>query len=356
MDPNLFRPSCVFLNMFIISILSHVPMFLCQDNEQYAACGNLFQCANISSIGYPFSGQNRPAYCGHPGFQLNCSGDAPLITILSGEYRVLEIDNGTQTLKVAKEVLLNNLCPTNPYNTTIDFDLFSYASNLQNLTLNYSCTGTQAEHQFDCTGNDGTTTVNYFSIADTYLSVGTCDDSVFVPISQTSAQVLESPKASVNDLRAAIRGGFQLEWSAKDLSCEQCIQSGGRCGTNRDEIKHDETNHNGTNRDKTKRGKTNRDKTKRGKTNRDGTNCDQNAAVKYYEDNSPRINRDGTNRDGTNRDGTNRDGTNHDGTNRKGTNRDGTNRDGTNHKGINRDRTNRDGTDCDKTNQDTVKY
>ncbi|CAK9150679.1 unnamed protein product [Ilex paraguariensis] len=231
MDPNLFRPSCVFMNMLIISILSHVPMFLCQDNEQYAACGNLFHCANISSIGYPFSGQDRPAYCGHSGFRLSCIGNTPLITIQSEEYRVLEIDNGTQTLKVAREDLLNNLCPTILYNTTIDFNLFSYASNLQNLTLNYTCTGTQAEHQFDCTGNDGTTTINYFSTADTNLSVVTCDDSVLVPISQTSAQVLASPKASVNDLRAVIGRGFQLEWSAKDLSCEQCIQSGGRCGS-----------------------------------------------------------------------------------------------------------------------------
>ncbi|CAK9150678.1 unnamed protein product [Ilex paraguariensis] len=129
------------MTMIIVSILSNIPMLQCQENGQYATCGNSFQCGNIRNIGYPFSGQNRPSFCGHPGFQLNCQGSALLITIQSMDYRVLAIDNRTQTLTVARHDMWNNICPIFFYNTTIDFPIFNNASNQQNVTLHYGCIG-----------------------------------------------------------------------------------------------------------------------------------------------------------------------------------------------------------------------
>ncbi|CAK9150683.1 unnamed protein product [Ilex paraguariensis] len=177
MVPNLFRFSCLFMTMIIVSILSNIPMLQCQENEQYATCGNSFQCGNIRNIGYPFSGQNRPSYCGHPGFQLNCQGSALFITIQSMDYRVLAIDNRTQTLTVAR-------------------------NDMSNMTNNTNST------------------------------LVTCDDSLFVPVNQTSAQALANNLASINDLRAALEGGFQLHWAANDTYCNQCIKPGGRCRSN----------------------------------------------------------------------------------------------------------------------------
>ncbi|CAK9150673.1 unnamed protein product [Ilex paraguariensis] len=209
------------------------------DNQEYAACDNLFQCANISNLGYPFSGQTRPSYCGHPGFQLNCQGSVPLITILSMDYRVLAIDNQTQTLTVAREDMWNNNCPTLLYNTTMDFTIFKYASNQQNVSLHYECTGLPGQtpslpNQFDCPGNGTTSSISYFVMGDTSnsnINLVTCNSSVLVPVNPVSTLALSSPSASMINLRAALAGGFQLQWDANDTNCKQCIQSRGLCGS-----------------------------------------------------------------------------------------------------------------------------
>ncbi|THG16105.1 hypothetical protein TEA_018931 [Camellia sinensis var. sinensis] len=93
-----------------------------------------FQCANFPNISYPFWGGNRPDYCGHPNFGLDCQGDALRITIQSA-YRVLAIDTTTRTLTVVREEFWNNTCPTQFQNTTLDTAHFTYLSDSQNLTL-----------------------------------------------------------------------------------------------------------------------------------------------------------------------------------------------------------------------------
>ncbi|CAK9159186.1 unnamed protein product [Ilex paraguariensis] len=231
MHPNLF------MIMIGISIFSHLPMFLCQDNEQYTACGELSECANIQGIGYPFWGQNRLPYCGHPHFRLNCQGDAPIITILSMDFRVLAIDNKTQTLTVARQDLWNNICPIFLYNTTMDFNIFGYSIRQRNISLHYGCTRfpVPLKNQFLCNVND-TPSSSYFTMGETPNFVInnttiTCNSNVIVPVNETSTEILSSLSATTNNLTAALDGGFQLQWDANNMYCTQCNDSGGRCGS-----------------------------------------------------------------------------------------------------------------------------
>ncbi|GMP30984.1 hypothetical protein CsSME_00005389 [Camellia sinensis var. sinensis] len=154
MNPHLF-PSSVAFSFFMIVTLSQVPSFLCADDEQYANCSQLFQCANIPNIGYPFWGGNRPEYCGHQSFSLNCQGDAPLITVQTIPYRVLTIDDSRQTLKVIREELWQNSCPIELINATLDTAHCTYLSDYEDLMLYFGCQRLSANltvipHWFDC--------------------------------------------------------------------------------------------------------------------------------------------------------------------------------------------------------------
>ncbi|KAK2986783.1 hypothetical protein RJ640_011008 [Escallonia rubra] len=238
---NLLQPySLFFVTITMIFILIHVPTYLSADDAQYATCGELLQCANIPNIGYPFWGGSRPESCGYPGFQLtNCQGDAPIITMEGQQFRVLAMDNGTQSLTVARQDMWNQTCPTYLYNTTLDFNLFSYAANQQNITLHYDCIEIQTQtipFRFDCNVNN-TPSVSYFTSSTISLpsisnNMTVCNKSVSVPVNQTSGAALTSYSATVAKMEAALAAGFELQWAANNTRCTQCSGSGGRCGYN----------------------------------------------------------------------------------------------------------------------------
>nr|GME05251.1 LEAF RUST 10 DISEASE-RESISTANCE LOCUS RECEPTOR-LIKE PROTEIN KINASE-like 2.1 [Ipomoea batatas]GME19364.1 LEAF RUST 10 DISEASE-RESISTANCE LOCUS RECEPTOR-LIKE PROTEIN KINASE-like 2.1 [Ipomoea batatas] len=134
-----------FLSIIITLILIQAPTTFCENNGtspgEYITCGKPFNCANAEGIGYPFWGGNRPAFCGHPGFELNCRNDFPEISIQSVQYRIFNISNHAQTANIARNDLLNNICPLHLQNASLDFNLFNYVpSGYHNITLFYGCT------------------------------------------------------------------------------------------------------------------------------------------------------------------------------------------------------------------------
>ncbi|KAL2457557.1 Protein kinase superfamily protein [Forsythia ovata] len=225
--------------LLVISLLL-IPGSLCQNGE-YATCGASFQCAGIQNITYPFWGGSRQGFCGYPGFQLNnCQGDVPILTISSIQYRVLEIDNTTQTIRVAREDLWNSICPRFLNNTILEPNLFTFSPDYPNITLYYGCNGqpiTQLPSMFYCNRTQTINSLSFFRIGEALPSFpGTgisCDNNIFVPVNQTAAEYLALPTASTIVLQEALASGFSLQWSANNSVCENCIQSGGLCGTNR---------------------------------------------------------------------------------------------------------------------------
>lgn len=99
-------------------------------------CSEPILCGDIE-IKYPFWGGGRPEYCGHPSFEIKCESNIPNIAIKSTAYKVIAIDTPTRILTLARDDLLSNICLDNPENASLDFNIFSYISTDQNITLHY---------------------------------------------------------------------------------------------------------------------------------------------------------------------------------------------------------------------------
>ncbi|CAL5388323.1 unnamed protein product [Camellia sinensis] len=110
------------------------------------------------------------------------------------------------------------------------------ASNVQNLTLFFDCSQIPvlqlgSSGQFNCSVN-GIDDRNFYLTRSTLFSKSTisCFSSVIVPVFQSAAQALEGNSSSSTSLKAALDGGFGLQWSANSDLCSQCVTSGGQCG------------------------------------------------------------------------------------------------------------------------------
>ncbi|CAL5389690.1 unnamed protein product [Camellia sinensis] len=110
------------------------------------------------------------------------------------------------------------------------------ASNAQNLTLFFDCSQIPvlqlgSSGQFNCSVN-GIDDRNFYLTRSTLFSKSTisCFSSVIVPVFQSAAQALEGNSSSSTSLKAALDGGFGLQWSANSDLCSQCVTSGGQCG------------------------------------------------------------------------------------------------------------------------------
>ncbi|CAI9110658.1 OLC1v1010723C1 [Oldenlandia corymbosa var. corymbosa] len=230
----------LIISTFIILLslcLIHVPKSLCQ-HPQFLACGGGgFQCGDINFT-FPFWTGNEPNIgCGYPGFQVSCHNGARMrIGDLTYIVLALGLDySPLKTVTVTREDMWNNTCSALLKNTTLDSNIFSYASNTQNLTLFYGCPSSSRSranpsNEFTCVVN-GTSTRNFFTMSDsdtTFLSQFKCNSTIHVPVHQTSAQNL----MDVVGLSNVLRAGFTLQYEANNTACEGCIQSGGRCGYN----------------------------------------------------------------------------------------------------------------------------
>ena len=237
MHPHLFPT--IKLSLMIVTItLIHFPTSFLADNDPYLTCEAPFNCSNFSNLSYPFWGSNRPNYCGHPSFQLDCSSNVPQINITTMNYRVLEINNSSQTLKVARTDYLDTICPAAFVNTTIDNNLFSYiTSSDTNLTLYYNCRlplvglPNLVLFQFNCSINN-TNFINYYTQSSQTFSaisvlIEACNYWVNVPVLQSAV-----PTALTYDtVIAAIDSGFMLGWDANNSQCDTCLEAGGLCGS-----------------------------------------------------------------------------------------------------------------------------
>ena len=232
-------PTITLLLMIVTITLIHCPTSLRADDEKYLTCEAPFNCGNLVNLSYPFWASNRPNYCGHPSFQLDCSSNVPQINITTMNYRVLEINNSSQTLKVARTDYLDTICPAAFVNTTIDNNLFSYVTSSDtNQTLYYNCPTPLAAlpnlafYQFNCSINSSTEFINYYTLtSQTFLAIsnaiGGCNYWVNVPVLQTEVPTT----ATFDAVLKAIDSGFMLGWDASNSQCETCLEAGGLCGS-----------------------------------------------------------------------------------------------------------------------------
>ncbi|EYU34428.1 hypothetical protein MIMGU_mgv1a020082mg, partial [Erythranthe guttata] len=203
--------------------------------DMYQSCDKTFSCGeNITEIGYPFRGISDPEHCGHPNFVLTCHNGKNNITnieIMGVEYRVLEIAQSTQTMTIAREDIMEETCPTEMKNTTLDYSTFDFGAVYLNITFFYGCPppvrggfSTDSNFSVPC-GNNG---------EEVYITPGTygpgmCRDSVVVPAPVPPEGATHLP--NITELDRIMRQGFLVRWTiGSQLMCDNCTASKGRCG------------------------------------------------------------------------------------------------------------------------------
>ena len=94
-----FLPSLFYFPDDLASRCSRVVCEESEDDQRFVSCGAKYECGNMNmNISYPFWGGDRPDYCGHPGFELACDGEAPEFTLMEASYRVLDFSSSTNTV------------------------------------------------------------------------------------------------------------------------------------------------------------------------------------------------------------------------------------------------------------------
>lgn len=217
-------PVCFFAVLFLFHLITPLSG---DENEQYKSCGNPFNCGKITGIHYPFWGNNRPRECGYPGLKLECDNDTTIIEIETLKYRVLDINQDTQILRIARMDISTDICLAKFVNTTLDSELFEYASAYMNLTFYYGCPPQilPFPNQFDCPVK-GTTNRNGYVEVGTLLSASTCYASFVFPTSYNSFGNLKG----LPNLLDLVREGFDVQCKVDISACRLCKNSGGNCG------------------------------------------------------------------------------------------------------------------------------
>lgn len=220
-----------------ITLLSLLFATSLASRETFPNCNNTFSCGSLTNISYPFSGGRRPEYCGLPGFHLTCMDNSTAqITINSLTYRVIQLNQLSNTLLLSRQDLFNTICTNLLINTTLNNTLFSFGSNNEIVTLLYGCEDSflpetsKPENLFTCEINGKEDA--YYLIGpvprDPIMSRFQCSAAVSVPIQLDFVDVLGANRSL---LGSVLKEGFNVSYSNPfNEDCLKCYRSGGECG------------------------------------------------------------------------------------------------------------------------------
>ncbi|KAG2312644.1 hypothetical protein Bca52824_024201 [Brassica carinata] len=121
---------------FIFFLFHHLPC--ASSKQELGRCETLFQCGNITA-GFPFWGGNRDRLCGHPSLELRCNKDITSLSISDQEFRVLQINQPSNTLTVARTDHMGSFCSSNFTNTTLPPKLFKLSPTYKSVTVLANC-------------------------------------------------------------------------------------------------------------------------------------------------------------------------------------------------------------------------
>ena len=221
------------LSIQLIVFLVILPLCFSGSSEWYDDCGKYFSCGNVTKVGFPFWGsESRPKNCGYSGLELGCEGNATITLGIKGmKYRVLDINQNTQMLTIAREDFWEGICLQGFVNTTLDFKLFEYGPGLQNVTVLYGCPPLYGSipGQFNCR-IDGVNDTFAFPEPGA-LGPSGCNASVVVPVLEPLADQIGNVS-----LAQIINHGFKAKYKV-DSFCIECESSRGRCGFDPNENK-----------------------------------------------------------------------------------------------------------------------
>ncbi|KAG6675732.1 hypothetical protein I3842_15G118300 [Carya illinoinensis] len=239
-------PSILHISLFIIlTVLLLPPSYCIGDDPLFAECGRPYHCGSFENISFPYwIDDDRPDYCGHrdKGYELQCVNEYPVLRFEELKFRVLNVNQSTNKMTIARTDLWGNLCPDKKLNTTLNYSLYDYTSTVQNLTLFYGCSqnaSIPAGNRFECSQGDWN---NAYFVDDTLLPHGInlsefnsqlCDATVKVPVFKTIAFNEVPVVGAATLLMKILEKGFEVEYDQSLMvACSGCQSSGGICSSN----------------------------------------------------------------------------------------------------------------------------
>ncbi|XP_054794859.1 LEAF RUST 10 DISEASE-RESISTANCE LOCUS RECEPTOR-LIKE PROTEIN KINASE-like 2.1 [Prosopis cineraria] len=235
--------SYTFRNLFFFCYLllssTTVPQYQSRrEDDGYVNCHYTYNCGNFD-IPYPFWGENRPGYCGRDGFKVKClPSNLPSIQIGSQNFTLTGINQDRWIVKMVRtDIPSYDNCSFHFTNTSLDPSLFSFDTSVVNMTLFYDCDPGISIGQNNITCMDDSKKQAFFVMNQDHQS-----GRLFTEISQhcgiqlvaITMGVTVDPFGGIESLRAALDMGFDVQYLANWSYCSLCMQSGGICGSVRD--------------------------------------------------------------------------------------------------------------------------
>ncbi|KAK9288757.1 hypothetical protein L1049_017221 [Liquidambar formosana] len=225
-------------NSFMASLSHHLPTLLLitllytttnADSPQPSnpTCPS-FDCGNGITIRYPFWHQNDQfEYCGYPGFNLACAGQAPTLRLSDDTYQVKTINYSEKTITLSYVELNEGLCPKILHDVTpTTASLFNYTVGNEMLRFFYNCTlFPPSLPSIACLEYGGTRSYVFkVGAIPEFDWPRFCEEIVTVPVMEKTVG-----GAMGNGFVRAMQHGFNLTWWPESV-CQSCEGSGGFCG------------------------------------------------------------------------------------------------------------------------------
>jgi len=170
---------------------------------------------------------------------LTCEERVPKITINNVKYSILEWDDTTMRLRVARDDFWDSFCyvkDINYKNSTFENTQFQRYGDVANVTLLDFCPFRYSKHLpkmfgvIDC-GPEGP--ITYYTVA--YSNAFMCNETdpsrtLVIPI--LGSQVAQLVNQTYGDIDQALHTGFDLKRAGNYGECKRCLDSGGVCGNN----------------------------------------------------------------------------------------------------------------------------
>ncbi|XP_074287985.1 LEAF RUST 10 DISEASE-RESISTANCE LOCUS RECEPTOR-LIKE PROTEIN KINASE-like 2.1 [Silene latifolia] len=204
-------------------------------DDRYKTCFSvLITCGKLKNVGFPFWGEGRPQYCGHPALQLQCidypTGSYPYLKIGPKQlesYNVVNItyygNNITLELRGAPE----NSCGS--YGR--DFGgILEFTRKVEIINLLYKCNNRMVPNRSDgnvtCYENHSKFPVYYRNNNSAQGQYASCI-SAEVPVFSKELDLYNKGNITVSQI---LYEGFEVNYGYP-LECVKCYKSGCICGS-----------------------------------------------------------------------------------------------------------------------------
>ncbi|CAA7059752.1 unnamed protein product [Microthlaspi erraticum] len=163
-------------------------------------------CASSNTTsGFTSWGENRNKSCDHPLLEFHCNKNITSLSISNQDFSVIQINQTSNTLTLARTDHLGSFCSSNFTNTTLPPETFELPATYKSVTVFYSCNNFRLHlSRFRCP------VIGLISVSeDPNQYYDFCLDSFIVNVPTNF--VTKEKELNMTDLERVLRNGFEVK-------------------------------------------------------------------------------------------------------------------------------------------------